>query len=256
MVEGHVGQIFNSIQGEGIYVGRRQVFVRFAGCSLDCNYCDSENFRQFRPATCEVETSPSSMKMRRVRNPMSGAQVLQHVRRLATPDTHSVSLTGGEPLNSGEFLVEVTKGCKRAGLATYLETNGASSQAMRRVIGHIDISAIDIKLPEHQAVPPKKWPDLLREELSCINVSQSSGAKTFVKIIVLPSTSAKVITSVCGKLGKIGDMPLVLQPVSPARNVSGSPSMAQMLNLSQVAAKAGVREIAIIPQVHKLIGVF
>ncbi len=256
MAEGHVGQIFNSIQGEGIYVGRRQVFVRFAGCSLDCNYCDSEIFRQHRPETCEVETAPSSMKVRRVRNPMAGAQVLQQVRRLATPDTHSVSLTGGEPLNSGEFLVEVARGCKRAGLSTYLETNGASSRAMRRVIGHIDISAIDIKLPEHRAVPPRKWPALLREELSCVRVSLDAGARTFVKIIVLPSTSARTMAGICAKLSRIGDVPLVLQPVSPERKVSASPSMARMYGLSQAAAKAGVKEIAIIPQVHKLIGVF
>lgn len=255
MAKGYIGQIFNSIQGEGIYVGRRQVFVRFAGCLLDCNYCDSEKFRQFRPPTCEVETKPGSMKVKRVKNPMDQRQVLQHVRRLATPDIHSVSLTGGEPLNSGALLVEVARDCKRAGLKTYLETNGASSEAMRDVAEHIDIASIDIKLPEHLAVPVVNWPSLLREELACVRISLEKGAEPFIKIIVLPSTTEKTITKVCREISKIGDVPLVLQPVSPARKIRGSPAVVRMLRLSQAAARAGVNKIAIIPQVHKLIGV-
>ena len=256
MREGYIGQIFNSIQGEGLYVGRRQVFVRFAGCSLDCNFCDSENFRQFQLPTCEVETKPSSMKIERVRNPMTQAQVLRHVKRLATPDTHSVSLTGGEPLNAGDFLVDIAKGCKRAGLATYLETNGASSEMMRKVIRYIDIAAIDIKLPEHLAVPARNWPTLLKEELSCIELSLKGGVKTFVKIVVLPSTSEKTVSRVCKDFVKIGNAPLVLQPVTPARGVSSAPAMTHVYQLSQAAARAGIKEIAIIPQIHKIIGVF
>ncbi len=255
MVAGYVGQIFNSFQGEGIYVGRRQVFVRFAGCSLDCNYCDSEGFRQFRPPTCQVETQPGSMQLKKMKNPMDSKQVLQHVKRLKTPDVHSVSLTGGEPLNSVKFLAEVALGCKRARLRTYLETNGASGEAMRNVVEHIDIAAIDIKLPEHSAVPVAKWPGLLKEELDCIKISLDKGAKPFVKIIVLPSTSEKTITKICRMVSKTGDVPLVLQPVSPERRAKAAPTMSHMQILSQAAARAGMNEIAIIPQVHKLIGV-
>ncbi len=255
MAEGYVGQIFNSLQGEGLYVGRRQVFVRFAGCSLDCLYCDTKEFRKFRPGECEVETKPSSMKFKYVQNPMTHEEVLRHVKRLMTSGTHSISLTGGEPLLAGDFLVNVARYCKGAGFLTYLETNGASSEAMEKVAEYIDIAAIDIKLPEHEAVPRRKWSHLLEEELACIKIALKSEVETFVKIVVLSSTQPKTIENVCKQLGRIGKIPVVIQPVTPAGKVRRAPSMAHVYQLTQAAARAGVKEIAIIPQVHKLIGV-
>ena len=255
MTEGYVGQIFNSVQGEGLYVGRRQVFVRFAGCSLDCLYYDTEKFRKFRQRTCEVETKPGSMKFRHIQNPMAHEEVLRHVRRLRTPDTHSISLTGGEPLLAGDFLVDVARACRRAGLTTYLETAGASGEAMAKVVRWIDIAAIDIKLPEHQAVPCSRWSRLFEDELTCIKLALRGGVETFVKIVVLSSTQPKTITHVCEQLGRIGKVPVVVQPVTPAGRVRSAPSMTHVYHLAQTAARAGVKEIAIIPQVHKLIGV-
>ena len=43
MISGYISEVFRSVQGEGIYVGRSQVFVRFCGCSLACVYCDSKD---------------------------------------------------------------------------------------------------------------------------------------------------------------------------------------------------------------------
>ncbi len=255
MSEGYIGQIFNSIQGEGLYAGRRQIFVRFAGCPLRCRYCDTEEFRKFYPSVCEVEMKPSSMKFRRVKNPMTHEEVIRHIKRLTTPDTHSISLTGGEPLLAKGFLVEVAKACKHEGLSTYLETSGMSEESMTRVAPYIDIAAIDIKLPEHRAVPSRGWPRLLEEELACIGLAFERGVETFVKIVVLSSTQPKTIALVCKRFIRIALVPLVIQPVTPARKVRNTPSIAHVYRLAQAAARAGVEEIAVIPQVHKLMKV-
>lgn len=42
-MKGKITEIFKSIQGEGIYQGVRQIFVRFVGCIQRCNFCMCEN---------------------------------------------------------------------------------------------------------------------------------------------------------------------------------------------------------------------
>jgi organic radical activating enzyme len=42
-MKGRIAEIFESIQGEGIYQGIRQIFLRLVGCIQRCNFCICEN---------------------------------------------------------------------------------------------------------------------------------------------------------------------------------------------------------------------
>jgi organic radical activating enzyme len=193
------------------------------------------------------------MKFMSAANPMTGTRVLRYVKALRTPDVHSVSLTGGEPLQAGDFLIEVARKCKSAGFRTYLETGGMSPRVMARVLRYVDIAAIDLKLPEHLAVPPEGWPELLEGELACVRMAVEKGAKTFVKIVALTSTEVKTIGQICKRLTSVARVPLVLQPVTPAWKVRRKPTLDRMFCLSKAAVEAGIEEVAIIPQIHKAI---
>src|SRR5580693_2520441 len=36
-----VNEVYPALQGEGVYAGFPTTFIRFQGCQLHCNYCDS-----------------------------------------------------------------------------------------------------------------------------------------------------------------------------------------------------------------------
>ena len=72
-----IRESFTSIQGEGPYVGQKQLFVRFCGCNLKCKYCDTD----FVP-----EKSRDYSVDELVKEINSSGEVF------------TISLTGGEPL--------------------------------------------------------------------------------------------------------------------------------------------------------------
>ncbi|HAJ60375.1 MAG TPA: radical SAM protein, partial [Cyanobacteria bacterium UBA8543] len=41
LLTARLSEIFSAIQGEGLNVGSRQLFIRFALCDLRCHFCDS-----------------------------------------------------------------------------------------------------------------------------------------------------------------------------------------------------------------------
>lgn len=77
-----INEIFLSVQGEGVHVGERTVFVRFYGCPLRCVWCDQPE--------ALAHTGVGRF------DAMTPAEVLGRVR--SHPAVHRVCLTGGEPV--------------------------------------------------------------------------------------------------------------------------------------------------------------
>ncbi|MCM1519345.1 MAG: 7-carboxy-7-deazaguanine synthase QueE [Lachnoclostridium sp.] len=94
----YINEIFYSLQGEGMHTGTAAVFVRFSGCNLRCDFCDTDH----QAAT-----------------PMTAEEIISAAA--SYPSRH-VILTGGEPmLQVTEELVEMFH---RAGFMVHIETNG------------------------------------------------------------------------------------------------------------------------------------
>jgi organic radical activating enzyme len=105
-----INEIFLSVQGEGVHVGERTVFIRFYGCPLHCVWCDQpEALTTSGVGTFEAMT-PQAVLDRIV--------TFASVRRLC--------LTGGEPLIApSESLAWILDRARAAGWWISVETSGA-----------------------------------------------------------------------------------------------------------------------------------
>lgn len=216
-----IKEVFKSIQGEGPYVGYEQVFVRFCNCNLKCNYCDTE----FSSDADYVEYSPLEL-----------AEVVNHYKHV-----HSISLTGGEPLLSTDFLKEFLPLVDKK---IYLETNATLSEKFLEVKSYIDIVSADIKLESATGIKGSyKFHDKFFD--AC------KGVETFAKIVFNNKVTEDEIVQCC-ELGKKYNIELILQPEMAAEKMV-VPSEFTANVLDKFLEK--YENVRLIPQVHKFLDV-
>ncbi len=219
-----ISEIFESIQGEGIYLGERQVFVRFFGCNLRCSFCDT-------PLAGYQEYDARALR----------SEILKY------HDYHSLSLTGGEPLLQQEFLDEFLQG-ETAGIGTriYLETNGTLPLELARVINRVDIVAMDFKLPSSCACG-SFWPQ--HREFLKIAVTKD----VFVKMVITSQTVLEDIVAAGEIIAEIKPQtPVVLQSNG---NEEWSHLIRKMTLFKNRLLERGLSRVEILPQAHKLVGI-
>ena len=237
---GWIYETFASIQGEGLYCGQRQTFVRFAGCNLACDYCDTPAARDPQPATCLVETLPASGRIEEIANPLGVEDVISLCRELGR---NVVSITGGEPLEQVDFLECLMSAMKGEGFVIHLETNGALYEELARVVRWADVIAMDMKLPS-AAGDSVHWDEHSRF------LEIASGTEVFVKVVVSASTTEDEILRCCEIITPVNrHIPLVIQPVSGGQAVPG-----ELLMRLQDAASKTLADVRVIPQCHKVLG--
>lgn len=223
-------EIFSSFQGEGLFVGAKQIFIRFAGCNLNCSFCDTQKDAVIKDATID--------------------EVLKEVVELEKTEGrhHSVSLTGGEPLLHVSFLEELLPKLKERAFKTYLETNGTLSEELKRVIDYVDIVAMDIKLPSSTDMPP-----LWEEHAQFLKIAKEKDL--FIKVVVTENTSENDIIKARDMVeGFNGNVPLILQPASIDEKGSFKVAKKRLLGYLNLSEER-LKNVRVIPQVHKFMGV-
>lgn len=95
-----VNEIFTSIQGEGADTGMPAVFVRMAGCNMDCSFCDTDYS---------------------VKEKLYNDDLIERILD-ASDNLRYVIFTGGEPLTQN--IIPIIKYFWIIGYRIGLETNG------------------------------------------------------------------------------------------------------------------------------------
>lgn len=97
---------FVSINGEGKRAGQLAIFIRFAGCNLDCSYCDTK-WANLKDVTFEL---------------LSVDEIYDYIK---STEIKNVTLTGGEPLFQKNIKELLEKLCYDKNLNIEIETNGS-----------------------------------------------------------------------------------------------------------------------------------
>lgn len=104
-----LSEVFDSLQGEGVNVGKPCRFVRLALCNLHCHYCDTKYTWDFEHFDYDHEVREASLQ--------------SVVQQLAEAPAGHVVVTGGEPLLQQRALAKVFERVP-AELFIEIETNG------------------------------------------------------------------------------------------------------------------------------------
>jgi len=99
-----VKEIFGpTLQGEGAHAGRPCVFLRFAGCNLQCSWCDTD----FRPE--------GALRL-------TAEEIVTRLRELDRHRAGMVVVTGGEP--ALQWDAPLAAALREAGFRVHMESNG------------------------------------------------------------------------------------------------------------------------------------
>lgn len=123
-----VVETFISINGEGQHAGELALFIRFAGCNLNCNYCDTRWANQ--PDVVYQEMTETEIKA-----------------LVADSGVRNVTLTGGEPLlQPGMYQLLETVG-SLTDIRIEIETNGSVDIGPYMTLIRRSAFTLDYKLP-------------------------------------------------------------------------------------------------------------
>lgn len=225
-MEAKIKEIFPSIQGEGLVIGCKQLFIRFCGCNLKCKYCDTD----FK-SEGGISYLPENLVNRIVSN-----------YDLAT--FHSISLTGGEPLLHAEFLKEFLILLKKKfDVKIYLETNATLADELALIKDYVDIVAADIKLNSSSGTDTFY---LHRKFFEKCN-----GVQTFAKVVFDENITEDEVSK-CTRMAKDFDIELILQP----KMVEDKPSVdADFCEKIMDKFTSQYKNTRLIPQMHKFLNI-
>lgn len=248
-----MAEVFNSWQGEGGSVpgsafGRRQIFVRFAGCDLHCLWCDSREYIDAsRVSRWRYEVEPFTGRFEYKPNPASVDEVVDALLKLDTGDIHSISYTGGEPTLQVKPLKALMERMKELGFDNFLETHGGLPELIKEIAPLTDYASVDIK--DESANATEDWKGLVLREVESIRILKEAGAKTYAKLVVTNDTRVENVRWYASLLK--GLAPLVIQPREPIEVFQ-----ARLMEFYREAARiVGRKNVGLSFQVHKYMNV-
>ena len=133
-----INSIYLATEGEGIWVGTVQIFVRFNGCGIGCSNCDSSYTWSFNEGL-----------------EMSLTEVLAEIHQVGHNGLiKRVSITGGDPLNCKNYdaAMSLAKSLKEKNY--YLNIEASGDRIAQELFALVDFISMDYKTPSSGVKTP------------------------------------------------------------------------------------------------------
>jgi 7-carboxy-7-deazaguanine synthase len=231
-----VSEIFTSIEGEGILFGTKTMFVRLAGCPFMCHWCDTP---YALPMDSGIEYSIEEVK----------ETILKNLQ----PNTYKVNFTGGEPLVQHEAVIELAKFVRQKGLRVYLESSCYDAGRFAKVLPHIDICKVELKLRDSKIVNEKQYSNLLKNEQECLRQAINNSKTTFIKVVVTNSSNLEEFKDIVAEVFKIAKpSELAGFIIQPSYRID-EPTLDVLFGFYDTVYPM-YDQVRVVPQLHKVIG--
>lgn len=198
-----------------------------------------------------VELEPNSDKFTEYKNPLSKEDVLNICVTITRNfPAKVISITGGEPLESIDYLYDILEYLKaNSDYLILLETGGLHYSALETIINYVDIISMDIKLHSSSGlinpIPAHtKFIDVIRHYNKLDSL--------YVKVIVNDKTNMEEMDRILGMLPD--NVPIILQPETNAKGLVDDKVFENSFHLYKYMLKS-LRKILLIPQMHKFLNV-
>ncbi|OUQ86257.1 7-carboxy-7-deazaguanine synthase QueE [Brevibacillus brevis] len=222
-----------TIQGEGMVIGQKTMFVRTAGCDYRCNWCDSA-FTWDGSARDEIRQ-------------MSPEAVWEELTRLGGDRFSHVTISGGNPAllaGIGDLIALL----KEHGIRTAVETQGSKWQAWLPLIDDITLSP---KPPSSGMETDFQALDRIVHEL----LDQKHPGLS-LKVVVFDDADFAYARAIHQRFPGV---PFYLQPGNSDLTDADTPSLRDKLLesfewlIDQAMATADMNDAKVLPQLHALV---
>ncbi|MGE5391386.1 MAG: 7-carboxy-7-deazaguanine synthase QueE [Deltaproteobacteria bacterium] len=207
-----------TIQGEGINIGQRTMFVRLAGCDFRCRWCD----------TLYAIEDPEV-------NHMKAPSIVKKLSSLA-PHCKTVTITGGNPCihDLGELIHELCA----SGYSIQVETQGSIWQDCLR---HVDMISLSPK-------PPSSG--MYMQDLDLEPFMRHPG-KVQLKMVILTLEDYQYAQELHQRYPKI---PMALQACNETDRDTDGNLLAKYRSLVEIVANDATMSdgVRVLPQMHVL----
>ena len=164
----HSIETMGLVDGPGI-----RVVVFMQGCPLRCLFCHN-------PETWNKKSD----------NKMTSKEIVDEVRKYRPyiEKDGGVTFSGGEPLLQTEYLLEMLKMCKNAGLHTCIDTSGTgySKEYLDEVLKYTDLVILDIKAIDDIGYKEMTGKEMIEFNYFVERLNKSNN-KVWIRQVIIPN---------------------------------------------------------------------